>query len=104
MKVEDLLSQIEGFEWDEGNGDKNWRKHNVSYKECQEVFNNIPLMLKFDELHSKTEKRFQALGKTNKGKRLFLAFTFRKNKVRVISARNQSKLERGVYAEFKKEI
>lgn len=104
MSREDLLSQVEGFEWDEGNVDKNWRKHGVSFKECQQLFNNSPLMVKFDELHSKSEKHFQALGLTDKGRRLFLVFTFRKNKIRVISARNQSKLERSLYEEYKKEI
>lgn len=86
------------FEWDEGNADKNWIKHKVFYKEAEEAFNNKPLYISLDEKHSKKfEKRLQALGKTNEDRLLFLAFTIRNNKVRVISVRPMSKKEKKVY-------
>ena len=52
------LSKIEGFEWDEGNIQKNWLKHSVYYKECEEIFTNVPLLLVRDTKHSQNEKRF----------------------------------------------
>ena len=30
------FSKYIGFDWDEGNIEKNWSKHRVSYKECEE--------------------------------------------------------------------
>ena len=85
------------FEWDEGNSNKNLKKHTVTNQEAEEVFSNEPLVIGDDIKHSDTEARFQTLGVTNKKRKLFLSFTIRKNKVRVISARNMSKKEEGIY-------
>jgi len=91
------LAEAVGFDWDKGNIDKNWRRHKVSFKECEEVFLNQPLLLNFDKKHSRKEIRFQVLGKTNKGRKLFLVFTIRGKKIRVISGRDQNKKERRRY-------
>jgi hypothetical protein len=37
--------------------------------------------------HSGIERRWFALGKTNAAKRLFIVFTLRKDKIRIISSR-----------------
>ncbi|MBU4210490.1 BrnT family toxin [Patescibacteria group bacterium] len=90
----DLLSKLEGFDWNRGNVKKNWIKHKVNAKEAEEVFFNKPLLVNFDQEHSKKEKRFRVLGRTNKKRRLFISFTLRKKKIRIISARDMSKKER----------
>lgn len=92
----DFLS-VTGFDWDDGNRDKNWEKHQVSNGECEEVFFNIPLLLQPDPAHSQTEARYYLLGQTNAGRRLFVSFTIREDKIRVISARDMSKRERNFY-------
>jgi uncharacterized protein len=97
MNIFQLINQTEEFDWDEGNRLKNWRKHKVNYLEIEEVFFNKPLLLNEDIAHSDKEKRFQCLGKTNQDRKLFISFTVRKNKIRVISARDQSQKERRVY-------
>lgn len=86
------------FEWDKGNINKNFIRHNVTDKEAEEIFSNKPLVSK-DAKHSITEKRFQALGKTDKGRLLFVSFTIRNEKIRVISARDMNKKEVRVYEE-----
>jgi uncharacterized DUF497 family protein len=91
------LSQVTGFEWDESNRQKNWQKHQVSAAECEEVFFNLPLLLKPDLAHSQGEPRYYVLGHTKAGRRLFIAFTVREDKIRVISARNMSRKERRFY-------
>ena len=91
------FSPVTGFEWDEGNRDKNLEKHQVSNGECEEVFFNLPLLLQPDEAHSKTEVRYYVLGQTNAGRRLFIVFTIRNEKIRVISARDMGKRERMIY-------
>jgi uncharacterized protein len=93
------LSSVTGFEWDEGNRDKNWINHQVSNTECEEVFFNLPLLLRPDLTHSTTEVRYFVLGQTNTGRHLFIVFTIRNDKIRVISARDMSKKERTAYGE-----
>jgi hypothetical protein len=84
-----------GFEWDKGNLNKNRLKHGDDVKECEEVFFNEPLVVLFDTRHSKLEKRYNVYGITDSGRKLALAITFRKDKIRVIMARDQSRKERG---------
>ena len=90
---------LTGFDWDEGNQDKNWLKHQVSKGECEEVFFNVPLLIDDDAKHSQIEQRYLALGHTNKGRRLFVSFVVREDKIRVISARDMHRKERKVYAQ-----
>ncbi len=85
------------FEWDEGNREKNWLKHKVKATECEEVFYDENKKISRDVLHSQTEKRYLLLGKTKKGRLLFVVFTIRNKKVRVISARDINKKERRLY-------
>jgi uncharacterized protein len=96
MKV---LSHVIGFEWDAGNAQKNWQKHQVSNVEAEEVFFNQPLLVVSDEKHSDLELRYLALGKTNEGRLLHLSFTLRKDRtlIRVISARDMHRKERKMY-------
>ena len=91
------LSQITGFDWDENNREKNWEKHRVLAGECEEVFFNLPLLLQPDPAHSQEEPRYYVLGHTITGRWLFIAFTVRENRIRVISARDMSKKERKFY-------
>jgi uncharacterized protein len=86
-----------GFDWDEVNKDKNWEKHQVDFRECEEIFFNQPLLISEDIQHSFQEKRYHVLGRSDTNRRLFLVFTVRNNKIRVISARDQSKKERVIY-------
>ena len=92
------LSQVIGFEWDEGNSRKNER-HGVSMAEAEQVFFNSPLLVLPDPRHSEAEPRFHALGKTSKGRRLHITFTLRDagQFIRVISARDMHRKERVIY-------
>lgn len=91
------LNAITGFDWDEGNKAKNWEKHRVDFLECEEVFFNKPLIIGDGAKHSAQERRYFVLGRSNAGRMLYLVITIRKDKVRVISARDQSRKERQVY-------
>ena len=92
------IYNVDGFEWDDGNIDKNWIKHQVSSFECEEVFLNIPLLLADDKKYSLYEKRYYVLGHTNENRWLFIAFMIRTNKIRVISARDMNQKEERKYA------
>ena len=90
---------LDGFEWDEGNLTKNWDRHQVTSAECEEVFLNVPLLLADDVKHSIDEGRHYALGQTNSGRLLFIAFTVRGTRIRVISARPMSAKEQQIYGQ-----
>ncbi len=94
-----ILPEPVVFEWDNGNKDKNFIRHGVTNKEAEEVFNNEPPLLSEDVKHSTRERRFQTLGKTDEGRLLFVSFTIRNDKVRIISARDMNKKEVKVYEE-----
>jgi len=98
------ISNIQGFDWDTGNLDKNLKKHRVSNQESEEVFNNNPFISE-DNQHSEHEERFKSLGKTNQGRLLFVSFTVRKIeqifKIRVISARDVNEKEKIEYEKIK---
>jgi uncharacterized protein len=92
-----ILPDPIAFEWDKGNIDKNLKKHKVTNQETEESFSNDPFIISEDIEHSRKEKRYQALGITNKGRLLFLSFIIRNDKVRIISARDMSKKEKIQY-------
>ncbi len=94
-----LFSQFEGFEWDEGNRNKNWHRHKVHWWECEELFFHQPLYIYSDERHSAAEDRYYALGRTNTRRLLLIVFTHRRKKIRIISTRDMHKKERHVYRE-----
>jgi uncharacterized DUF497 family protein len=86
------------FQWDQGNVDKNFEKHSVSIQEAEEVFISGSFMTLEDSKHSTTiEKRFHGLGQTKTGRKLFVVFTIRSKKIRVISIRDMKRKERKVY-------
>jgi len=93
------LANCTGFDWDEGNFDKNWIQHQVSNSECEEVFFNRPLIVADDKKHSVAEKRYYVLGRTDADRYLFIAFTIRNNLIRVISARDMNNNEINKYHE-----
>ncbi len=92
------LAAIEGFDWDSGNARKN-EKHGVTQQEAEQVFFGEPLLLLADPRHSSQEPRFHALGHTNDGRLLHIAFTLRDygSLIRMISARSMHSKERMVY-------
>ena len=103
MAAADPLEGCTGFDWDEANARKNWDQHGVTPEEAEDVFFHEPLILRSDVRHSKREKRYYALGRTNAERRLFLAFTVRRNRIRVISVRDMNQNERATYAKHEKE-
>ena len=90
------------FEWDEWNIDKNYLKHGITPKEAEEAFIYEKSYFFSDIKHSKIEERFVLLGKTLEEKNLFIIFTMRGKKVRIISARRMHREEVEKYEKAKK--
>jgi len=87
------LAGIDGFDWDEHNITKIQAKHGVQPLECEEVFRLEPRLVE-DPGHSRGELRYAAFGQTRTGRALALVFTLRGTRIRVVTARDQSRKER----------
>jgi uncharacterized protein len=85
-----MVSEIAGIAWDEGNRDK-CQKHGVSIKEIEALCRDPKFAVRPDRDHSAIESRFQGVGKTARGRHVFLVFTLRtregKTYIRPIGAR-----------------
>jgi uncharacterized DUF497 family protein len=97
------LAKCRGFQWDEGNAEKNWVKHHVSRGETEQVYFNRPLVVVAGEQRAESTPRYYALGQTDTGQLLFIVFTIREELICVISARPMSRRERRVYEHAKEE-
>lgn len=87
------------FEWDSRKALLNLKKHAVSFEEAMTVFLD-PLSLTIaDPLHSNAEDRFVIIGESIKKRLLVVVHTDRKEKIRIISAREASLQERKRYEE-----
>jgi uncharacterized DUF497 family protein len=102
MAVADPLSECVGFDWDEGNSSKNWDRHKVTPEEAEDLFFQEPLVVRRDVAHSRSERRYAALGQTGQGRLLFVAFTVRRKLIRVISVRDMNRKEAEVYTRNEK--
>ena len=89
------------FEWDKGNIHKSYKKHNISPNQAEEIFKDVNAFFKRDTSHSKYEIRYVAIGKTSSDKILYIVFTIRKDKIRIISARRCNIKERRLYEKTK---
>jgi uncharacterized DUF497 family protein len=87
------------FEWDKRKESANIRKHGVSFHEASTVFLDPLSMTFYDPDHAEDEDRYITLGMTKNGRLLFVSHADREDRVRIVSAREASKLERNGYEE-----
>jgi uncharacterized DUF497 family protein len=87
------------FEWDKRKELANIRKHGASFHEASTVFLDPLSMTFYDPDHAEDEDRYITLGMTKNGRLLFVSHAERGDRVRIISAREASKLERNGYEE-----
>ncbi len=91
------LAECDGFDWDDGNAPKVRARHDVQPGECEQAFFGKPLLVSVDLKHSHSEARWRALGITLGGRALYLVFTLRGPRIRVLAARNMNRKERQAY-------
>jgi uncharacterized DUF497 family protein len=90
------------FDWDSGNNLKSVDKHNIAPEESEEVFYDeylFPVGIQKQPITN--EMRLAIIGSTSSNKILFVSFTLRESKIRIISARPASKKERRYYNDKK---
>ena len=83
------------FEWDEAKNNYNKKAHGISFETALHVFDDPYYLEVYDFEHSDDEDRYIALGKV--GEVIFVVFTERKNRIRLISARIATSSERRLY-------
>ena len=89
------------FDWDDGNDVKNYTKHGVSELEAESLFQDVDRLDYRDPIRFEDETRFVTMGRSNRPRVLFCAWTLRGRKARIISVRPASRKERLVYEEKK---
>ena len=97
----DPLKGCTGFDWDDGNREKNWELHRVPFWEAEEILFNEPLIIMADREHLEREARYLALGQSDSSRLLFISFTVRRSLIRVISARDMTRREVRTYEQSK---
>jgi hypothetical protein len=83
-------------EWDRDKAASNFRKHGVRFSDVETVFFDDHAVSIPDSL-SVGEARFLLVGMDTLGRIVTVSYTFRRDAVRVISARRATKRERKTY-------
>ncbi len=83
------------FEWDEDKAALNLKKHGVRFETAARVFEDEDRIEFYDSAHSTEEDRYNTIGMVDSV--LFVVYTERKNRVRLISARPANSKERRLY-------
>jgi uncharacterized DUF497 family protein len=87
------------FDWDDEKAAENLAKHGVSFDEAETVFADPLAGIAPDPDHSVGEHREIAAGLSAAGRLLLVSFTERRESIRIINARELTRLERRLYEE-----
>ncbi len=83
------------FEWDPEKAQANHEKHGIQFARATEIFGDERLYVEEDTFPF--EQRFVGIGMDDSGTPLVVIFTWRGDRVRIISAWKASKQEREFY-------
>ena len=83
------------FEWDEEKAALNLEKHGISFETAARVFDDPEYLEIYDLTHSNDEDRYIVIGKVDDV--LFVVYTEREERIRLISARVANVVERNQY-------
>ena len=84
------------FDWDDDKAEENYAKHGVSFEFAKLVFNDPFAVEREDDRQDYGEERFVLIGMAREVV-LFVVYTEREERIRLISARRATKLEREDY-------
>jgi uncharacterized protein len=87
------------FEWDPRKADNNRATHGIRLEEALTVFRDPLARIFEDEEHSQTEPREIVIGHPVKQRLILVCFTVQETRIRIISARRATRLERQDYEE-----
>ncbi len=84
------------FEWNTTKSRTNFRKHGVSFEEAELAFEDEYGIERFDEWNSDDEIRYRLIA-LSPVRLLFVSYTIREEKIRLISARKANSIEKEFY-------
>ena len=87
------------YEWDREKAKRNVREHGVPFEEAATVFLDPLAMTYPDPDHSDEEDREITIGYSTKQRLLFVSHVQRRNRTRIISAREATRRERRQHEE-----
>jgi len=90
------------YVWDEEKAAANLKKHRVDFADAVGVFDD-EFALRREDPDAEGEERFIALGMDHVGRAVAMVYTYRREIIRLISARKATKRERGQYAKARGE-
>jgi uncharacterized DUF497 family protein len=85
------------FEWDPTKAELNRQKHHITFDEASTVFDDPLAVIFDDEEHSLYETREIIVGHSAQQRLLFVCFTEREGRIRIISARRATGREQHDY-------
>ena len=86
------------FEWDPDKAIVNLEKHGISFDEASLAFFDPNAIELFDDLNSEDEIRFQLIG-ISRVRLLFVGYTLRDDRVRIVTARKANAKQKKYYKE-----
>ncbi|MBN2541429.1 BrnT family toxin [bacterium] len=92
-----VIRQINGFDWKGRDLENDFTINGIHWIECEEVFFNEPLISDMENPELKHGENYYALGVTDSGLHLFVAFEIIEDKIRIIAARAMSDKEKKLY-------
>jgi uncharacterized DUF497 family protein len=88
--------QDDHFEWNDAKAASNWRDHGVTFEMARDAFRDAFAVEAVDEGQDTTEERYVLLGMVE-NRLLFVSYTVRGERTRIISARRAEPFERRRY-------
>ena len=85
------------FEWDNAKAKANFRRHGVSFDLAKTVFKDPFAIERIDDREEHGEDRFLIVGVAEGKVLLFVAYTEREERIRIISARRATQYEQNDY-------
>lgn len=95
MRFDLLFEWGELFEWDSEKERSNYEKHKIHFEVAAAVFDDDDRVEWYDAQHSEDEDRYNTIGKVHDV--LFVVYTERRDRIRIISARLATAAERRIY-------
>lgn len=85
------------FEWHDAKAEANYRNHGISFELAKAVFKDPSAIERLDDRQDYGEQRFVIIGMGEDERLLFVAYTEREGRIRIISARRATRYEEADY-------
>ena len=97
VSIHCLYMEDSFFEWDDAKAEENVKDHGVTFIEARSIFQDPGCVEIYDEAHAEGEGRYVDIGFSSRARLLFVVFTTRGERIRIISARIAEPDEETIY-------